>query len=152
MTQLLDIYLNVTKRTNDGHCGMEAETYLQFVQHVARSFYAEVNEETTWTGDHMESYLMVRTESKDFVAVKHFLVLGLIQRGYDIEVVQMHADGDSLEEDVVIEIMRMKPPKQKKKKGLVGLVKQFMARESAVGDVVPDAFDEEHWEEEEEDE
>lgn len=151
MTQLLDMYLNVTKRTNDGHCGMEAETYLQFVQHVAQSFYAEINEQTTWTGDYMESYLMVRTESKDFVAVKHFLVLGLMQRGYDMEVVQMHADGELLDEDVVIDIMRMKPPKQKKKKkGLVGFVKQFMVRESAVGDVVPDAYDEELWEEEEE--
>lgn len=151
MTQLLDMYLEVTKRTNDGHCGMEAEIYLQLVQHVANSFPVEVNEETTWTGDHMKSYLLLRTESQDFVEVKHFLLQGLRQRGYEIKVVQMHADNEPLEEEVMIEILRMTPPKKKKKekKGLLGFIKHFMTNTHAIGEVVPDEYEEEWWEEEE---
>lgn len=150
MTQLLDFYMEVNKRTNDGHCSMEAETYLQFVQHIAHCFPVEVNEETTWTGHHMESYLMVRSESQDFVAMKEFLFQGLLHRGYNVTVVRAHVNGKALEEDVVTELIEMKPVKQeKKKKTLLGFVKHILSGTSAIGDVVPDEYDEELWEDEE---
>lgn len=150
MSQLLDFYMEVTKRTNDGHCQMEAETYCQFVRYVAQCFPVELNEETTWTRDHMNSYLMVRSESQDFVAMKEFLFQGLIHRGYKVTVVSAHANGKALEEDVVMELVKMKPAKQeKKKKSLLGWVKHFITEEPAVGDCVPNEYDEELWEDEE---
>lgn len=153
MGQLLDMYVEVTKRTDDGHCAMEAETYLQFVQYVAHMFPVETNEETTWTDNHMNSYLMVRTESSDFIEVKDFVLHGLVNRGYVLESITMHADGKGLDHEVVLDILATKPiQKTKKKKGLLGLIKHFMNTRSAIGEVVPDEYDEELWEEEEEDE
>lgn len=147
---LITVYLKITKRTNDGHCGMEAETYIQFVQHVAQCFPAEVNEETTFTGDHMESYLMCRTESNHFIETKAFLVDGLIRRGYDIGVVRMDADGEQLDDEVMMDIMDKQPiQKRTKKRGLLGFIKQFMFQSSAIGEVVPNEWDEEYWEDEE---
>lgn len=151
MSLLITVYLKITKRTDDGHCQMEAETYLHLIEHTARLFPLEVNEETTWTQDHMESYLLLRAESIDFVEMKCFVVDALNRRGFDIACVKMYADADQLDDAVMMDIMNKQPPqKTKKKKSLLGVVKHYMFTKMGIGDMISDEYDEELWEEEEE--
>ena len=147
---LITAYLKVTKEVNNGHCGMEAETYLQFLQHAVHLFLLEHNEETKWTKDKMESYLMIRTKSSDFVEIKNYILDGLINRGYVVAVVKMYANDKQLDDTLMMNIMERRfQRKMKKEKGLLGWIKRFTWSEDAIGTNIPDEYDEELWEDEE---
>lgn len=147
-------YFEIDSHPCEGFAPLEVDTLVNVFAIMQQSFEADITQDIQFSDSHIWGKFLVRTiDFSTWCSVREFIKLNIIGRQVKVKLVGGWIGNEKMDQESAEILLTWNPmPKPKTNRKRLGVAKRIMGAfnkkhaTSVIGDVYPDEFDDELWE------